>query len=336
MIIGIEEDGEGCASRINPIILHNVENEKLSINNFLNDSIKPRISGLDLEFVAVGGGHVLVIRVPKSFYPPHRTNGGGSSRYYVRNSSGVHEADVDELRAIFLQGTMIREKVRHFHAERTALIMENRGIYPIKREGGQIILHIQPMSAFGDHIPLNPVEVRAIESEFRPQVPVGGSTSPRINIDGFAVLGHSKESSIGYCQIFRDGRVEYTRNTIWGELEDGSKMLSNINVERHIVGSACKFLKGLKALSLTPPMLVSASLVDVKGCVLQQSGWHDYEPNYPLEHNILVLPEIFLDFYATDKEYQAALRPMVDGFWNAFGRDCSPNFDSNGNWTPAP
>ena len=68
------------------------------------------------------GGAVIVIRIPKSWNPPHRVSARNTNRIYARNSAGAYELSVEELRVLFASGATAIDRMSAFKAERLARI----------------------------------------------------------------------------------------------------------------------------------------------------------------------------------------------------------------------
>ena len=118
LIIGIEER-KGIPTKISAIkdIDQDIEIQRLV--NLIRDAIEPRITGVKIRAISIeAGGLVIIIRIPKSLNPPHRVNYKNVNKFYVRNSSGVHETSVDELRIIFNRSSTIHDRIKSV-SERT-------------------------------------------------------------------------------------------------------------------------------------------------------------------------------------------------------------------------
>jgi predicted HTH transcriptional regulator len=101
LILGMEERN-GVATGLTG--LPDVDPDALinRLESLVRDGVEPRIVGVRIRAVSLsGGGAALVIRIPKSWNPPHRVSAARSNRFYVRNSGGAHEASVEELRVLF-------------------------------------------------------------------------------------------------------------------------------------------------------------------------------------------------------------------------------------------
>ncbi|WP_431303042.1 AlbA family DNA-binding domain-containing protein [Sediminicoccus sp. BL-A-41-H5] len=63
---------DGVATSLQPITTPSADQEKQRLENMLLAAVEPRLVGLQMREVPVTGGYVLVLRVPRSWNPPHR------------------------------------------------------------------------------------------------------------------------------------------------------------------------------------------------------------------------------------------------------------------------
>jgi hypothetical protein len=109
----------------------------------------------------------LVIRIPRSWNPPHRVSTGGHNSFYVRNSGGAHEADVEELRVLFTLAADAQQRTKAFRSERIATIIAAQGPVPLTANG-RLFVHLVPLSAFGQAAKIDPRRALEIHEYFRP------------------------------------------------------------------------------------------------------------------------------------------------------------------------
>jgi hypothetical protein len=83
------------------------DKEILRLEQMLRDGVRPPLS-VETRAVPLTGDRVaLVVRIQKSWNPPHQVTFQKAFRFYARDSNGKYQVDVDELRAIFaLSGTI--------------------------------------------------------------------------------------------------------------------------------------------------------------------------------------------------------------------------------------
>jgi hypothetical protein len=53
-----------------------------------------------------------------------------------------------------------------------------------------------------------------------------------------------------------------------------------------------------------------------------------------VDRDVLELPEVVIEHYGTDVDYQRAARPALDALWNTGGIARSKHFDAEGRWNP--
>jgi predicted HTH transcriptional regulator len=120
LVIGIEEQ-DGSAARVSAISDRDSDGELLRMEAIIRDGVEPRIQGVRLRSVPIGGGgFALVVRVPRSWTAPHRVAFRGTNRFYARSSAGAYELGVEELRAQFNSTGSALDKAAAFRAGRLA------------------------------------------------------------------------------------------------------------------------------------------------------------------------------------------------------------------------
>ncbi len=106
LIIGIEEFN-GRADALYGVRCDNPDEETLRMEQVIRSGIEPNIADIHIHYLklnkpdANARRYLFIIRVPKSHYPPHRVIISNHNRFYLRNSAGVHEPDIEELRVLF-------------------------------------------------------------------------------------------------------------------------------------------------------------------------------------------------------------------------------------------
>jgi Putative DNA-binding domain len=147
LIIGMDEQG-GVATNITPIQNTDTDKELQRLESLVREGIEPRVTGVQMKAVPVAkGGCAFVIRVPKSWMPPHRVRLQNSNRFYARTSAGAYELSVEELRSLVLRGATVGERIRAFRAERLARIDAGRGVVPLATGLGRLVVHIVPFES---------------------------------------------------------------------------------------------------------------------------------------------------------------------------------------------
>jgi Putative DNA-binding domain len=142
IVFGVEEQN-GMAINLVGLAGINPDNEILRLQEILRDGIRPPITGVDPKVIKLTNGNVaIVVRIPKSWNPPHQVTFQKAFRFYARDSNGKYQVDVDELRSIFSLSGMIAERIRAFRVERVAKITAGDTPVPL-HSGGNFVLHLR-------------------------------------------------------------------------------------------------------------------------------------------------------------------------------------------------
>jgi len=111
LVLGMDA-ANGIPTGITPL-MDPIDPEILRLEQCARGGLQPRIAHIVPHAVPVSsGGNVLIIRVPRSFNPPHRVIRQGSSRFWARSAAGKYEPDVNELRTLFNAGPQLADRIR--------------------------------------------------------------------------------------------------------------------------------------------------------------------------------------------------------------------------------
>lgn len=167
LVIGIEET-EGVATNVVGVDI-DTDTEILRMEQILRNAIEPPISGIRMRSIHLAiGRKVLLLRIPRSWNPPHRVTAQGTNRFYIRHSAGVHEPSVEELRSLFNQSATALEKTRQFRNNRISIIANGEGHRPLV-DGGRLFIHIVPTAAFSGMVYIdvgNPGVIRGHNTDY--------------------------------------------------------------------------------------------------------------------------------------------------------------------------
>jgi hypothetical protein len=285
------------------------------LGSLVRDGVEPRIVGVRMRPISLsGGGAALVIRIPRSWNPPHRVSAGGSNRFYVRNSGGAHEASVEELRVLFTLAADAQQRIKDFRSDRIATIVAGRGPVLLPANG-RLFVHLIPLSAFGRVAAIDLERAYDTSTQFQP---IGSAGRPRFNLDGLINLRGGRECH-GYTQIFRNGILEATKANVlslWGVLT----ILDAKRITEAIFEALPRYFDGLNALEVPTPIVLSVGFEGVVGAKLGISRYGDLEDIEPFPPaDPLLLPEVIVEDYGSREDYTRVLRPVFDTLWNAAG-----------------
>lgn len=332
LIIGVDETA-GTPTGITPIS-GDPDLDLQRLENLARDGIEPRISGLRMRTIVVSGGYVLLLRIPRSWNPPHRVSARNTNRIYGRNSAGAYEFSVEELRVVFTTAASAFDRVRAFRAERLARIDSGEAIVPLARNRGRLVLHLVPTAAFGLNSQIDLAKAYKAQELLRPMNSMG--LTPRINFDGYSSLYHGSDGKCwSYTHVFRNGAIEAVKVRVVSDLDAGHLWIPALDFDRWIFERLPEYLSALQQLDVPPPIILMITLQGVRGARLGVRP-QPLDDRPKLERDVLELPESIIERYGTSVDYQRAARPAFDALWNAGGFIRSQHFDATGEWKPPP
>ena len=330
LIIGMAES-RGIPTTFRPITT-GAEAERLRLEQMARDGLEPRIAGLQTRIVPLAaGGGVIVIRIPKSYIPPHRVIFKNSNRFWARTSAGKFEPNVEELRHIFTAAPQLGERIRAFRIERIAKITARETPIPVFGNRRFLVLHVVPYSAFDMRQSLSLSEVEKRWLQF---APIGSSapTYPCVNFDGFLGLSNADENAPeqrAYIQVFRSGAIESV-----AALHDGA-ILKTIDLEGSVVLYACRYANALHGCGVDPPLVVLVSLIGIKGAsfIAGNEAFGLHARGIQADRDQYHFTEgVFETIPANNGEGAPALRPILDHLAGLAGKSSTPTFDGTGNY----
>ena len=319
LILGADEQ-DGFISRFVPVQFDDRDEALRSLQSALVDLIEPKVPGVHIEAVAVpDGGYIVILRTPPSFQAPHRVRKTGA--FYTRTSTGIDPMDITTLRSAFLRSETAVEKVRKFRLDRIAGLRDRPLAAPL-RQGAIGVLHVVPLASILGTLDFGISALHGVAQLLRPPFAVGG-WGARINLDG-AMSICAVEETFSYTQLFRDGSIE----SVMPIQSPHSPVAWVGEFEEELTKGHHQALKEAFAkLGVEGPAFVMLSFVDIGGVPLETggsviaaiTGGPAIVPQY---HANLVLPEIFVESFATTSADIYA--PLFDMVWNAAGRQGRP------------
>jgi Putative DNA-binding domain len=258
ILIGADED-QGLPTSF-PGLTEDIDREKQRLESLLRDRIEPRILGVRIQPIALANGrHVLVIRIPQSWNPPHAVLQNKSRLIYARNSAGVHEASVDEMRAMFNAGASILEQARDFQRARMEVVDTAEGPFSNLPGAGRFVLHIIPISAFNSQISAN---LTKLDPHDLTPIWCSGCNFG-YNVDGYWTTSGSGERC-GYLQVFRNGIIETAAADVRTSSNGGPYLLAQ-GIEDQIAVKVEQCLSSLRRADVPLPAFVMAGGLRMHG-----------------------------------------------------------------------
>jgi hypothetical protein len=323
ILIGVNEENN-AAKGLTPITAEAAEAERSRIFDLVTAGVEPRLYGVGIEAVPVDGGVVLAINVPRSPSRPHRVSSGGWNKFWLRNSTAAYEANVADLKNLFLQSAEITERAARYHRGRAAAIRSGDIVANLSDAPGSVILHIIHSDAFSGVSTVDPKRAYELRKHFRP---LGAPDStPRYTFDGFLNL-RGGEKCQGYTLVRRDGIVESIRL----ELASVPESLPVFRIEALVVNSTLEYIRGLSELDIVPPYYAYVTLEGAGGRQITYDRYQDVTE--PIRERDLHLPVAVIEVWDSAAAVGTAFRSAFDAMWNAGDLPGSRSYET-GLWVP--
>jgi hypothetical protein len=343
LIFGIEEgkgEKKGIPIKVCGLELSDIgslDSVKQKIAHLMQDSVFPRISGIDIVAVELSSSKiVLIMYIPKSWALPHMVKLKGSQRFYIRDLKGKHLLDIDELRSAFTLSETIAEKIRSFRAERLCKI--TAGETPARLENdniGKLVLHIVPFSAFksDSNLDMHDIDKKIKSEELKIPHIYNWKSNSRYNFDGILLVGYG----FSYAQIFRNGILEIVDNSflnpkIVNEYNDSD--LNNVidtSYEKRIIENLFEYISFFKTYGISPPFVIMLSIINANGYKLLHKPSYSFLHNSKIfDRNELILPEVLIESF--DSDITEIMKPVFYTVWNTAGFPRSHWYDQKNKW----
>ena len=325
--------------------------EEQRLLNIIRDRMEPTVHGCGVHLVELKSGKAavgkaaVIVRVPKSFYPPHSVVSGKDRQFYTRSGSNSYPLDVPGLRALFVGSETLTERIRNWRAERLGRIAGGETPRPLV-DGPKAVLHVIPFTAASASRAYD--LSRLIQGSRHTLVPIGHNEGyeTRPNYDGLLTGDCGIDTARGYVQVFRGGSVEsvgagwHVQVFRGAPVESGSAgpadrgdnrphpCIALIPFEFHIAQALERYLSALRVLGAEAPVAVGVSLLGVKGMGLRTKEREEDSSLALVDRNDLVLPAELVE--TLEASATQVLRPTFDVLWNAAGHESSPSYDADG------
>jgi len=330
IVIGVDEAGGLPTAPLKPFT-GDIDVEIRRLESIALSGIEPRIMNLRIRAIPVAGGHAIIVRVPRSFVPPHRVIAQNSNRFYARAGTKKYEPNVDQLRHLFTDAPQMLERIRSFQVDRLVKITAGDTPTPLGQLG-KVVLHVIPLPSFADGRMADIVSRLAKGGPVPiPLDEVGFPSNRAVNLDGYLSYSLSPAGQrVAYAQFFRNGAIEGV-----GELRSDDNVSSRFitrNLTNLVVSRVRLYLDVLKAYDLGLPVYIFLSFCNAAHVVYRYAdasgmGWHD---SRPLSRETVSMPEIYVDDF--DADVIDVMRPAFTALWNAFGFLSCDRYDDVPKW----
>lgn len=334
LLIGAE-DTEGRLTAL-PGLPGNIDDEIQRLESILRDRVDPSMPGVSILPLEVDGTTVLVVSVARSWRAPHLVRSKSKWQVARRNSSGKYVLqDSTELRAVFAEAADTGARLRRWHDDRVAEVDSKRTPVQLP-DGAFITLSVQPFGAGAPGVPpvLDVAAARADDPHKMVQPLYRGGTGPRVNIDGLVATSHSSGDyeATGYAQLFREASLAYVDKAMFDKPDQG--VPGTLLVEQ-LLSAVMRSTAAVEWAGGALPVAVLASIHGVSGWPFHTSRSKRSFDNLEFDRDHIFLPSVTIERQLHGREETAlAIRPLLDGLWNAVGVAACEHFGADGEWVP--
>lgn len=331
IVIGIDEergeDSEKTGLPVSPPSGAKLFDRSIA-ENILDDLIDPKIGSM-VEIHEVDGGwegSVYIVRIGRSWNPPHCVQGREGRKYFRRSGTKSDPMTTDQIRELFIRAADLGGRVAQFHHDRVQQIVGGGTTFPLQGdegERGHVITHVVPLSFFasGDFLAL--VDDPGLRPQWRcgrhPMVP---------NFDGW--VSYAGEAGADtHVQVFRNGAVEIVEAGI-AKTHNHRDVLRQNQVECHVIHAVREALRLRDAFpDLLAPWSLHVTLDGVAGSIIPVTEIRWLRGIHAIELDHLRFPDLRLEEVAVSdlRTIVNTLRPIFDMLWPASGWPRSLNYD---------
>ena len=335
IIFGMEAK-DGVAQSLHALADFNEDSDTIRLRDFIRAHIEPKVYGVEFRAVSLsGGGHALVLWIPRGWAGPHMVTLDNDNRFYCRQGNGTALMDVGEVRTAFAVAESLPEKVRRLRLDRLSAIASGDMPRPLSNPEA-LVLHFIPVKSLD---PLYECDLESFAALARTRREYlittfedGGQSAIEFDFDSVIKAYASNERCFGYTRFFRTGVLEIVDSLRLEVLStEGNAFFAN-GYEQLLFDSFPKWLETLRVARLEPPVLVALSFIGMAGRFPYLDGWK-YKGSarpHPIRHDpLLIRPKLIDSLNATTGE---AMIPIFNQVWQSCGRSKSVNFDASGNW----
>jgi hypothetical protein len=168
---------------------------------------------------------------------------------------------------------------------------------------------------------------------FPPLSGIGRANQVAVNLDGFVnFVGDGRDRTSSYAQFFRNGATEGVL-ALGTDEKNGRAYIAGPSLCTQIAFAVRQYVDVLNAYEMGFPVFALLSFTDMDGSTLRyNSGFGSgFSVAGPRSGTVITLPEIALE--GPVKDAPAALKPVFNALWNAFGFLQCDMYDGQGTWT---
>jgi hypothetical protein len=234
------------------------------------------------------------------------------------------------------------ESLRKMNREQLGKV--GSGETPIQLVGSaRMVLRTIPLSVLDSSAKFNVAALKS-NSQFQLLMNQSQCISAKNRFESFITWSGNypkTEHPYAYVQFFPNGCAEYVSAYQLIDMLDAHPVIPSELYEQDTLAVIPHLLAVQESLGIAPPILVSFSLLNVKGHIfgvdqrLQLSRVMRGHPKFSsIDEDNLIADETIVDTFKPDVD--RVMQPLFDSIWNAADWEKSMNYDSSGKWVGQP
>lgn|GEM_PF-6627828 len=335
ILFGIEEDQTTHVPSSMPGVDGNAAEQNIrAMETRLINGVSPRMTASFRAVPLANGNVVIVARIPQSINPPHMTVIDGAYRFIVRDGSGKHTMDVQELRTMFIEESTRLDRMRQFVDERVAMIAANSSDLPVPiTTPHKLVVHYLPLQSFSTSSRLDIADLRTANSVFQAQPFPDTAVVTRPNIDGFvypATPAHLAQQREYYAQVFHNGTLELVSGNALFTTQQPPRLYP-ASLEAILFQGANWAERIYRRAQFMPPVYVFVTLLGARDYTIEMAvDLHRGTTGTPtqLNRDVIRFPSLVMDTLEADPP--AVFKPMIDQLWNGLGFSSALTYGGDG------
>lgn len=295
LIYGLEEE-MGEPQELTGISLEGKswDDKKLQIQDWIKSGIEPRLS-VEMKSYEINNDKIIIlIKVPKSWNPPHCVKNKNQRTFYIRRDGLTDSAEYDELRRMFNLNNSLVEKINDFRNKRVAKFESDH------QEAYSILFHAVPITAF-----TNPqIDIEKAKKELETSRIIGGYYKP--NFEGLYYPNGNF-----FKQFYRNGIYEmhYTQ-------ANQNEEIPLRYFEEEYLKFAHEIFDFYQKIDIICPIVFFVSLTNVQGHNLTTNGLPRFNKVFDKKRSVLNPNGMIIE---NETQIESNVNNLFVPLWNHFG-----------------
>ncbi|MDQ0878286.1 hypothetical protein QFZ77_006945 [Paenibacillus sp. V4I3] len=310
LFIGVKER-DGTPVNVSGIDI-NPDQEILKYKQWVETNTDPALTNILYRHISLAnGGHVIHIRVPRSWNGPHMVK---NYKFMIRTASAKVPAGTSDIRRMMNVRDHFLEQYNRFRVQR---IEKTLNVY--KQETPLVLVHFLPTSAF-DIESNYPITER--RNSINLSILGGSGYNQGINAHGLYYQSIGANGYRGHTQVFRSAIIEQVSNLSFNYRksydEPRKEFFSATHFENSLRESILNQLINYRELNMQDPFYIFVNIIGARGVIGSSYGASFISAPQSIDDDFLQLPEIMIDSHV-NQDLERVISTIINYLWNAFG-----------------